>query len=109
MKKYFTVFIMLIAFGGFFAYANAKKESKQTKCPICKMDVKKSVYTDYEGVRVYFCSKHCVEKFKKDPKKYISEMKKNGVALEKVKKVEKTEGKKPGCSGLPCEATCNKK
>jgi YHS domain-containing protein len=31
---------------------------------------------EYEGHTVYFCSKHCEEEFKRNPKKYISKVKK---------------------------------
>jgi YHS domain-containing protein len=30
---------------------------------------------EYEGRTVYFCSKHCDEEFKENPKKYLSKMK----------------------------------
>ncbi len=31
---------------------------------------------EHEGCTVYFCSKHCEEEFKKNPKKYMSKVKK---------------------------------
>jgi len=111
MKKLLVLAMIITLFTGISLIAKEKKEAKQTKCPVCNMEVKKDIYTDYQGMRIYFCSKGCVEKFNKDPKTYIAKMKKAGIKLEKApKKSVKEKGKKkPGCAGLPCEATCGKK
>jgi len=42
--------------------------------PVCGMKIEPEAAfskVEYEGHVVYFCSKHCEEEFKKDPKKYI--------------------------------------
>jgi Cu2+-exporting ATPase len=47
--------------------------------PVCGMKIEsETAYSkiDYEGRAVYFCSKHCEEEFKKNPKKYVSKIKK---------------------------------
>jgi Cu2+-exporting ATPase len=47
--------------------------------PVCGMKIEsETAYSkiDYEGRAVYFCSKHCKEEFKKNPKKYVSKIKK---------------------------------
>jgi len=44
------------------------------KDPVCNMDVdeKKAVATSlYKGQTYYFCSRHCKERFDKDPESYI--------------------------------------
>lgn len=48
------------------------------KDPVCNMDVdeKKAVAISvYKGKRYYFCAKACMEKFEKEPEKYISKEK----------------------------------
>jgi len=47
--------------------------------PVCGMKIEpETAYSkiEYEGRTVYFCSKHCEEEFKRNPKKYISKVKK---------------------------------
>jgi len=47
--------------------------------PVCGMKVepeKAHSKVEYEGNIIYFCSKECEEKFKKNPKKYMSRIKK---------------------------------
>jgi YHS domain-containing protein len=57
---------------------------KQTVCPVMGGKIDKSLFADYEGKRVYFCCKGCPEKFKKDPAKYIQQLEKQGVTLDKA-------------------------
>jgi YHS domain-containing protein len=45
--------------------------------PVCGMKIEpESAHSkiEYEGHTVYFCSKHCEEEFKKNPKKYIGKI-----------------------------------
>ena len=56
----------------------------QEKCPIMGGAINKSVYTDYNGKRVYFCCNGCPEAFLKEPDKYIKQMESAGIELEKV-------------------------
>ncbi|MEM2117824.1 MAG: copper-translocating P-type ATPase [Candidatus Bathyarchaeia archaeon] len=47
--------------------------------PVCGMKIEpETAYSkiEYEGRAVYFCSKHCEEEFKRNPKKYASKVKK---------------------------------
>ncbi len=50
-------------------------ESVQKKCPVMGGDIDKKVYTDYKGRRVYFCCPACIEKFEKNPEKYLDKIK----------------------------------
>jgi YHS domain-containing protein len=50
----------------------------QTSCPVSGEKIKKSIYTDYEGKRVYFCCSGCVGKFKAEPEKYLKKLKDKG-------------------------------
>ena len=58
------------------------KPANQTNCPVLGSPVNKNVYTDYNGKRIYFCCPPCIQKFKKDPEKYMKQFEKEGVVLE---------------------------
>jgi YHS domain-containing protein len=60
-----------------------KSETVQTTCPVMGGEIKKDVYLDHEGYRIYFCCQACVEKFKKDPGVYLQKMKDANVILQK--------------------------
>ncbi len=50
-----------------------------TKDPVCGMEIEpERAYSkvEHEGYMIYFCSENCEEEFKKNPKKYLSKMKK---------------------------------
>jgi Cu2+-exporting ATPase len=59
--------------------AKSMAEKKQLVMdPVCGMQIEASAaYSriEYEGRVAYFCSKHCEEEFKKNPRKYLSKMK----------------------------------
>ncbi len=49
-----------------------------TTDPVCGMKVEpEKAYSkiEYEGYVIYFCSRNCEEEFQKNPKKYLSKMK----------------------------------
>lgn len=47
-------------------------ENIQKQCPVSGEDLEeKTVFTDYEGRRIYFCCDKCRATFKKDAKKYL--------------------------------------
>ncbi len=47
----------------------------QTKCPTCGGEgIDRTVFVEYKGRKVYFCCKHCVEPFQKDPEKYAANL-----------------------------------
>lgn len=56
----------------------------QAKCPVLTGDIDKNVFVDYKGQRIYFCCSACVEKFKSNPEKYLTEMKAAGITPEKT-------------------------
>lgn len=66
--------------------AKETKGKAQAKCPVLGGNIDKSVFTDYEGKRIYFCCAGCIDKFKKDPKKYMKILKDQGVEPEKAPK-----------------------
>lgn len=50
-------------------------ENIQTTCPVSGEKLTdKTVYTDFEGRRVYFCCKKCVADFDKEPQKFLTVM-----------------------------------
>ena len=50
-------------------------ENIQKVCPVTGKPIDTTVFTDYEGRRIYFCCNMCPPKFDKDPQKYLSKMK----------------------------------
>jgi YHS domain-containing protein len=54
--------------------AAASAGIEQTTCPVMGEAINKSVYTEYNGKKVYFCCAGCVAKFKADPDKYIAKL-----------------------------------
>ena len=79
--------ITLLMIGYPFAGSDETKTMPQKICMVmtfgdlgCSV-TKNDFYTDYEGKRIFFCSKGCRETFKKDPQKYMKKLKKNGVVL----------------------------
>ena len=84
-----VVFIVLVCVYTFAEDAGTKTMSQQI-CPVmtfgeigCSV-TKHDIYTDYNDKRIYFCSKGCLEKFKKDPEKYLKKAEEKGVQFEKV-------------------------
>lgn len=52
----------------------AEVEIAQKTCPVMGGAIKKDVYTDHKGRRVYFCCAGCIDAFKKDPDKYLAKI-----------------------------------
>ncbi len=48
--------------------------AEQTTCPVMGGPINKAIFTEYEGKKVYFCCKACVETFKADPQKYVAKL-----------------------------------
>jgi hypothetical protein len=66
------------------------KGKAQTTCPVMKgRKIKKNLYTDVKGKRIYVCCPGCIKTIKKNPDKYIKQMEDAGVVLEKVKTEKK--------------------
>lgn len=45
--------------------------AKQTTCPVSGKPIDPAISTNYEGQKVYFCSKGCIAKFKESPTEYL--------------------------------------
>ncbi len=56
----------------------------QTHCPVMGGEINKDVYTDYNGMRIYFCCPGCEGTFLEDPETYLAEMRDAGVEPEKL-------------------------
>jgi len=82
-------------------------ENIQTKCPVNGKDIDKSIYLDYEGRRVYFASSSCIDKFAKDPAKYLAKLDEK-IQHKDMKQHEKNSdshenghgGHRGGCGGM---------
>ena len=55
---------------------------KQTQCPVMGGEINKDIYVDVEGKRIYLCCRGCEEAIKKEPLKYLQQMKEAGIALD---------------------------
>jgi YHS domain-containing protein len=47
---------------------------EQTTCPVMGAAIDKSLFTEYQGKKVYFCCPGCKEKFEAEPEKYIAKL-----------------------------------
>ena len=56
----------------------------QTKCPVMSGQVNEKFFVDYQGKRIYFCCKGCVNEFNRDPQKYLKKMEEQGVTPAKA-------------------------
>jgi YHS domain-containing protein len=56
----------------------------QTKCPVMGGDINKTIFTDYQGQRIYFCCSACIAEFQRDPARYQKKMADQGEAVEPV-------------------------
>jgi YHS domain-containing protein len=60
------------------------------KDPVCGMDVEESSAAAkhvYKGQTYFFCSHHCLAKFKEDPEKFLKALKINRVGLDRCAKI----------------------
>ncbi len=56
----------------------------QTHCPVMGGAIDKNEFTDYNGMRIYFCCGGCEETFLADPEEYLNQMRAEGIEPEKV-------------------------
>ncbi len=56
----------------------------QTLCPVMGGPVDRSQSVDCDGKRVYVCCGACIDKLKKDPDKYVSQLEAEGITPEPV-------------------------
>lgn len=92
MKRFW--FVVLLILGFLFIFAGEKKEKPQTQCPITGAKVDRNLYLDYQGQRIYFCCRNCIEEFEKDKEKYFEKFEKDGVILENIQEVDPVCGMK---------------
>ena len=78
----------------------AKTPGGQTTCPIMGGAIRKDIYADYDGKRVYFCCNGCVSTFKSDPAKYIKKLEDAGVTIEKAPAGSTKESEAKGGDGM---------
>jgi YHS domain-containing protein len=52
----------------------AEQTIAQKTCPVMGEPIDPSVYTDYEGRRIYFCCQSCKATFEQDPEKYVAKV-----------------------------------
>lgn len=64
----------------------------QKTCPVTGDPIDKTIYTDYQGKRIYFCCPSCKADFAKDPDKYLT--------------ILKDKGEKPAHLALVPQKTC---
>ncbi|MBN2415348.1 hypothetical protein JXO52_05880 [bacterium] len=64
-------------------------DSAQTTCPVMGGAINKEIYTDYNGMRIYFCCAGCIETFRNDAEPYLTKMKEAGVIPEKAPVTQK--------------------
>ena len=56
-------------------FAEAEKNrTTQTICPVMEDPIKKDIFVDYQGKRVFFCCPPCKDKFNADPEKYLPKL-----------------------------------
>ena len=56
----------------------------QTRCPVMGGKINKDFFADYNGMRIYFCCGGCDETFRKNPEKYLQEMREKNIAPERL-------------------------
>ena len=98
----FVILITIFAVGYVLAAGNTVKQIEQTTCPVMGGPINQSLYTDYEGKRVYFCCEGCVPEFQKDPEKYINKLESEGVKFQEAPKAE-LENKSKITTGSKCK------
>ena len=71
-RRALAVALILIVVTSMMVFAQAKKTEK-AQDPVCKIMVDKdpNLSANYKGEVYYFCSKADMDKFKKEPEKYV--------------------------------------
>ena len=67
------ILIVILAATSMTALAQAKKNTEKAKDPVCGLMVDKdpNLSVNHKGETYYFCSKADMEKFRKEPEKYV--------------------------------------
>jgi YHS domain-containing protein len=61
---------------------NAPTKVPQTLCPLMGEKINRSIYADYQGKRVYFCCKSCLDEFAKAPANTVKQVEGKGIILD---------------------------
>lgn len=77
------VALVVLTGGGYFAFAQTTKPSTQPSggpvnkfCAVVPGDpIDPTVFIMHEGKKIAFCCADCIDEFKKDPAKYLKDMK----------------------------------
>ncbi|NLD98850.1 MAG: hypothetical protein GX640_03170 [Fibrobacter sp.] len=59
-----------------------KKLVPQKTCPVMGSPIRKDLFVDVDGKRIYICCGGCIEPIKKDPQMYINKLKEMGESVE---------------------------
>jgi Cu+-exporting ATPase len=72
-RRVVAVALILMLATSMLAFAQAKKSPEKAKDPVCGIMVDKdpNLSANYKGETYYFCSKADMDKFKKEPEKYV--------------------------------------
>jgi YHS domain-containing protein len=63
---------------------------QQTNCPVMTQNkINKKLYVDAKGKRIYVCCKGCLPMIKRNPEKYLKQLKKNGIAVANIPTAKK--------------------
>lgn len=54
-------------------FEEAEKKTQKT-CPVMGKAIKRDIFVEYKGKKVYFCCPDCKDTFNADPEKYLSKL-----------------------------------
>ena len=77
-----VVVLAAAIFGQSKAAGNAPAKVPQTLCPLMGERINRSIYADYQGKRVYFCCKNCIDEFGKAPATTVKQIEGKGIILD---------------------------
>ena len=85
MKTLIILFAALASISQLHAAEKPLKDVKDMVCPVkategcdsgyCSKKVKRDIFVEHEGRKVYFCCKGCVKAFKEEPKNFMEKTK----------------------------------
>jgi hypothetical protein len=76
-----ALFLLVVMIAASVAFASGHP---QTICPVMGNPINQDLPVDVEGYRIYVCCSGCVDMLKAHPEEYISQMKAEGIELEKA-------------------------
>ena len=79
-----SIFSLLAVLFALFSIADTQKPVPQTVCPVMGGKISKSLFVDAAGKRIYVCCAGCISTIEADPAKYIAQLEKEGVTLDKA-------------------------